>query len=395
MAALATMLVRYRRFRHILIFERRAWPDRLTFALSLGVPLAAGVVRAAAAALRRRRPHARRGVPRRADRRPVRRRHGRRDGRRRRRSSTANGSRCPSRSAAASPAAASASCVRRKRSGTSRRSSSRSLPRRAWQMLRTLQVDWQVVLLLAPVALELLAAGARRALERASPAVLSRARRRRRSWTMLVVLLATVLVRRDADQDLEQRAHRASPAGAGEAAARREDRSARQPDQPALPVQHADVDLVADPHAAGNGAHADHEAVGPAAAPDAQHRSFRHAARGARIDRRVPRHRGRPLRAAAARSTSRSAPTTLDVIVPSMILQPLVENSIKHGLSRKVGGGRITITTRCATATRSSKSQDDGLGMTEERLEHALRRRHRPEQRQRAAAHDLRRRAAS
>src|SRR5437588_1329934 len=44
MAALATMLVRYRRFRHILIFERRAWPDRLTFALGLGIPLTAGVV---------------------------------------------------------------------------------------------------------------------------------------------------------------------------------------------------------------------------------------------------------------------------------------------------------------------------------------------------------------
>ena len=43
MAALATMLVRYRRFRHILIFERRDWPDRLVFALALGVPLAAGV----------------------------------------------------------------------------------------------------------------------------------------------------------------------------------------------------------------------------------------------------------------------------------------------------------------------------------------------------------------
>src|SRR6516225_10417382 len=43
MAALATMLVRYRRFRHILIFERRAWPDRLAFALSLGIPLMAGV----------------------------------------------------------------------------------------------------------------------------------------------------------------------------------------------------------------------------------------------------------------------------------------------------------------------------------------------------------------
>src|SRR3979411_2263603 len=43
MATLATMLVRYRRFRHILIFERRAWPDRFVFALSLGVPLVAGV----------------------------------------------------------------------------------------------------------------------------------------------------------------------------------------------------------------------------------------------------------------------------------------------------------------------------------------------------------------
>src|SRR5678816_1367763 len=42
-AALATMLVRYRPFRHILIFERRAWPDRLTFALALGIPLTAGV----------------------------------------------------------------------------------------------------------------------------------------------------------------------------------------------------------------------------------------------------------------------------------------------------------------------------------------------------------------
>ena len=33
MAVLATMLARYRRFRHILIFERRGWVDRLVFTL--------------------------------------------------------------------------------------------------------------------------------------------------------------------------------------------------------------------------------------------------------------------------------------------------------------------------------------------------------------------------
>ncbi len=36
-------------------------------------------------------------------------------------------------------------------------------------------------------------------------------------------------------------------------------------------------------------------------------------------------------------------PDTLDVVVPSLLLQPLVENSIKHGLSSKLGEGRITL----------------------------------------------------
>ena len=43
MALLATMLVRYRRFRHILIFERRGILDRGILAFSLGIPLIAGV----------------------------------------------------------------------------------------------------------------------------------------------------------------------------------------------------------------------------------------------------------------------------------------------------------------------------------------------------------------
>jgi len=43
-AALSTMLVRFRRFRTLLLTERRDWPERVKFIGALGVPLAAGVV---------------------------------------------------------------------------------------------------------------------------------------------------------------------------------------------------------------------------------------------------------------------------------------------------------------------------------------------------------------
>jgi two-component system LytT family sensor kinase len=72
------------------------------------------------------------------------------------------------------------------------------------------------------------------------------------------------------------------------------------------------------------------------------------------------------------RVEKRIDPATLDVIVPSLILQPLVENSIKHGLSPKVGGGRITITSRLRDGHAIIEVVDDGLGMTQERLEGAL-----------------------
>jgi two-component system LytT family sensor kinase len=65
-------------------------------------------------------------------------------------------------------------------------------------------------------------------------------------------------------------------------------------------------------------------------------------------------------------------PDTLDLIVPSMLLQPLVENSIKHGLARKVGGGRITIRTARRGDRALIEVQDDGLGMTEDRLREAM-----------------------
>jgi two-component system LytT family sensor kinase len=63
---------------------------------------------------------------------------------------------------------------------------------------------------------------------------------------------------------------------------------------------------------------------------------------------------------------------TLDVIVPSMLLQPLIENSIKHGLSPKVGGGHITIRSHMQNRHAVIEVLDDGLGMSQERLDHAL-----------------------
>ena len=63
---------------------------------------------------------------------------------------------------------------------------------------------------------------------------------------------------------------------------------------------------------------------------------------------------------------------TLDALVPSMILQPLIENSIKHGLSPKVGGGRITIRSRRENGLTLIEVDDDGLGMSREALAAAL-----------------------
>jgi two-component system LytT family sensor kinase len=56
---------------------------------------------------------------------------------------------------------------------------------------------------------------------------------------------------------------------------------------------------------------------------------------------------------------------SLEVVVPSMILQPLVENSIKHGLSRKVGGGRVTIRSTRRAGHAVIEVMDNGVGMAD------------------------------
>src|ERR1022692_2333270 len=62
------------------------------------------------------------------------------------------------------------------------------------------------------------------------------------------------------------------------------------------------------------------------------------------------------------------AADTLDMLVPSMVLQPLVENSIKHGLSSKVEGGTIRIRTHRTETRLHLMVEDDGVGISEEKL---------------------------
>ena len=65
------------------------------------------------------------------------------------------------------------------------------------------------------------------------------------------------------------------------------------------------------------------------------------------------------------------APDSLDLIVPSMVLQPLIENSIKHGLSKKIGGGTITIRSERTNGHIVIEVIDDGSGMSHEEIERA------------------------
>src|ERR1700678_1795289 len=57
------------------------------------------------------------------------------------------------------------------------------------------------------------------------------------------------------------------------------------------------------------------------------------------------------------------APDSLDMMVPSMLLQPLVENSIKHGLASKVEGGSIHLRSRLSDSGLVIEVEDDGVGI--------------------------------
>jgi two-component system, LytTR family, sensor kinase len=62
------------------------------------------------------------------------------------------------------------------------------------------------------------------------------------------------------------------------------------------------------------------------------------------------------------------ADDTLDIVVPGMLLQPLIENSIKHGLEPRISGGTVTLRSRITEEGRLLvEVEDDGVGMPPER----------------------------
>jgi two-component system, LytTR family, sensor kinase len=366
MAALATMLARYRRFRHILIFERRDWPDRLAFALGLTIPLAAGVVSRLllnydAADL------------------------------------TLEGAFLAGLIAgpytgaivggaiafpaflagewAAIPFAVGCGFT----GGGFREACPKqhiwnfspfvffSLPRYIWRMLRDLTLEWQVALLFIPTGLELIrqAVGMRFGEHRLfyfdapSP------------WLTLAVYVTTVLTVSIPIKIWNN--------------ARIEHRLQEQ-EKLLLAAKVEALKSQINPHFLFNTLTSVSSLI----------RSQPETARTVILKlsgllRKLMRSQEQfvTLREELASideyldiEVIRFGPRlgvrkdiaadTLDIIVPSLILQPLVENAIKHGLTRKVGAGHITLRSRRQHDLLIFDVEDDGLGISDERLQTAM-----------------------
>ena len=366
MAALATMLARYRRFRHILIFERRNCPDRLTFALGLAQPLTAGVatrllLNYGAA------DHTQEGAflagliagP---------------------YTGAIVGGMMALPALAAGEYGALPFAVGCGFAGGGLREACpkeaiwsfspfvfTSLPRHLWRMVRVPEVNWQVVLLLVPIGLEVIrqAVGVRfgeaRLFHLAGPSV----------GLTLLVYVATVLTVSTPIKIWNN--------------ARIEHRLQEQ-EKLLLAARVEALKSQINPHFLFNTLTSVSSLI--RSQPD-QARAVIHKLSGLLRKLMQTQEQFVTLREELAavdeyldievirfgpRLTVKKAvdADTLDVIVPSLLLQPLVENCIKHGFARKVGPGTITLRSRRERGLAIIEVQDNGLGISEERLQIAL-----------------------
>src|SRR5688572_17108039 len=374
MAVLATMLARYHRFRHILIFERRGWEDRLVFMLALGVPLAAGV------AFRERLGYLAADL-------------------------TLEGAFLTGLIAGpytgalvgllvglpalladefiALPFAIGCGFA----GGGLREACPKEtiwqftpfvfldLPKHLYKMIRNLAPLWQIILLLAPVALELLRQflGLRfnQMLENGSYITRLFYLNPPAPWMMILVLLATVLCV-------------ATPIKIWNSA--RIEHRVQEQEKLLLAAKIESLKSQINPHFLFNTLTSISSLI--RAEPDTARtliirlsallrrllRSHEHfvtlrdelEAIDEYLDIEVIRF-GPKLKV-----VKDIDPDTLELIVPSMILQPLVENSIKHGLARKVGAGSITIRSHRENGRAVIEVEDDGMGFFADRLEQPM-----------------------
>ena len=63
-------------------------------------------------------------------------------------------------------------------------------------------------------------------------------------------------------------------------------------------------------------------------------------------------------------------PETLDIMIPKLLLQPLVENALYHGVKKKRGKSTILVRGWCEEERLIFKVIDNGKGMTLEELDH-------------------------
>ena len=366
MAVLATMLVRYHRFRHILIFERRGWLDRMVFVLAIGVPLMAGVtfrlllnynaadltLEGAFLAGLIAGPYAGALVG----------------------------------ALVALPASLAGEIIAVPfaigcgfAGGGLREACPKEaiwqftpfvfvdLRKHLWQMVRKLETNWQLVLLLAPVALELLrqALGLRFGEERLFYLGSTS------HWMTALVVLATVLAV-------------ATPIKIWNSA--RIEHRLQEQEKLLLAAKIEALKSQINPHFLFN----------TLASITSLIRSQPETARMLII--KLSGLLRRLLRSHQHFVTLREelesideyldievvrfgpklkvhkhiSPDTYDLIVPSMILQPLVENSIKHGLSRKVGAGSILIRSWRLNGRAVIEVEDDGMGFMLDRLDQPM-----------------------
>lgn len=66
---------------------------------------------------------------------------------------------------------------------------------------------------------------------------------------------------------------------------------------------------------------------------------------------------------ASLRIETRIEPDVKYALVPSLIVQPLVENAIRHGLSRRASGGAVIVTAERVAGRTEIRVIDDGVGL--------------------------------